>query len=1052
MYTYFDVNCALVVCCHSGRRRLSQRSPEGVEHHLAVLYTLEQKSLVHWLPPQVELFLYVPLGRTECSAEIWAALKVAILRADEGEGYPREDLPTSGIVRHDSTHVKIWDRPRCGSNPVRLGGMRVVCPLNHLPLLASRNGSTKVLEVCYWLSLTITGNDRISAHVKSAILLSGGKVLMVGYLEYFRTNLNERIHQRFSQTIPKGLLALGEPLSEDAARKTYIVLLGPVKFENAFSSRHQPKAIDKLLLGAYSIEVYHVLIFFREKSPALLIALLLETGKRRRFQINVARVYTSVLLEVLKPVLGIFTALPGRGLFPPVDATVGEAPVCSGGEWHSTEPARRTWALQTELKRTRQIPVPPPPPSQTRHSTLALPLALFTTLRSIRNRQNTPVLRLNLALICIGSRDLDVKNRPNLFTSISLHEAEEYPGRRTLAGLQKSLKYLDGSAACWRVGYQALIGERRSDMLLASDAILLACVALVHGTYMALFHLCIIAYSVDEVPNVYFLPATIRVRFSESSRIPRETSASLCPKPTAPDLPKPPPPPLTRETCPGVIHLSFRLSKWRQLARELHIAARSPVDIPIPSTSYPEGCALRSRTHTIPPTPTPEAVFAQKKHDARRSGEFAEWLGADRLVALVNAYSVLTVHQHWRQRMGMRCISAACARVRAAARYHDYITFSLPRMWVSEAGDVCPSRTPRFIPPPSFLPTPASFINRRPPPPTLSKPSAPHPHAHPAVSRRPAPLRQGAPSSSQTASSLAGLSATFIVYSPFTDIGVWHGDQYFREIHLSPCHRTGTAYLRRNPTRHLGFIDFPPKLLFQKKNRSWNGYFAWRNLVVKQPPIQRTSATHANKMASLASNMPFANQRLLIYSPADAWPVGNLSQPELTNQTKGSVPGVQRMYTLITKEPRLHSASRLACSPPTEANQVKSPIGSLPDFTCGNSARRCRWSADFLGDLPFSPPYLSGAAPYSPESPSSALKTSVLRAPLNSGTRRRNSRLGPANMQMQRKGKSLRLGVPSGPLLAFTRCSQHLALHAALVYPARAVKENAVKISGCIIL
>ncbi|KAJ8870525.1 hypothetical protein PR048_029548 [Dryococelus australis] len=36
------------------------------------------------------------------------------------------------------------------------------------------------------------------------------------------------------------------------------LLSGPVEYENAFSSRQQPMAVDKLLLGAYSIEVYHV--------------------------------------------------------------------------------------------------------------------------------------------------------------------------------------------------------------------------------------------------------------------------------------------------------------------------------------------------------------------------------------------------------------------------------------------------------------------------------------------------------------------------------------------------------------------------------------------------------------------------------------------------------------------------------------------------------------------------------------------------------------------------------------------------------------------------
>ncbi|KAJ8871139.1 hypothetical protein PR048_027443, partial [Dryococelus australis] len=59
-------------------------------------------------------------------------------------------------------------------------------------------------------------------------------------------------------------------------------------------------------------------------------------------------------------------------------------------------------------------------------------------------------------------------------------------------------------------------------------------------------------------------------------------------------------------------------------------------------------------------------------------------------------------------------------------------------------------------------------------------------------------------------------------------------------------------------------------------------------------------------------------------------------------------------------------AERLARSPPTKAiRPVNSGI-----FACGNSGGRCHWSAGFLGDLPFPPP----------QSPSSALKTSMLRA------------------------------------------------------------------------
>ncbi|KAJ8866049.1 hypothetical protein PR048_033573 [Dryococelus australis] len=54
------------------------------------------------------------------------------------------------------------------------------------------------------------------------------------------------------------------------------------------------------------------------------------------------------------------------------------------------------------------------------------------------------------------------------------------------------------------------------------------------------------------------------------------------------------------------------------------------------------------------------------------------------------------------------------------------------------------------------------------------------------------------------------------------------------------------------------------------------------------------------------------------------------------------------------------------CSPPTrrtvfDPQQVHSRV-----FACGSRAGRCRWSAGFLGDLPFPLPLHSGAAPYTP--------------------------------------------------------------------------------------
>ncbi|KAJ8875936.1 hypothetical protein PR048_023844 [Dryococelus australis] len=73
-------------------------------------------------------------------------------------------------------------------------------------------------------------------------------------------------------------------------------------------------------------------------------------------------------------------------------------------------------------------------------------------------------------------------------------------------------------------------------------------------------------------------------------------------------------------------------------------------------------------------------------------------------------------------------------------------------------------------------------------------------------------------------------------------------------------------------------------------------------------------------------------------------------------------------------------AERFVCSRPTKTIWVQYPAGLLRILSCGNRAGRCRWSACFLGDIPFLPPFQLGAAPYSPRSPSSVLETTMLRA------------------------------------------------------------------------
>ncbi|KAJ8893400.1 hypothetical protein PR048_005991 [Dryococelus australis] len=170
-------------------------------------------------------------------------------------------------------------------------------------------------------------------------------------------------------------------------------------------------------------------------------------------------------------------------------------------------------------------------------------------------------------------------------------------------------------------------------------------------------------------------------------------------------------------------------------------------------------------------------------------------------------------------------------------------------------------------------------------------------------------------------------------------------------------------------------------------------------------------ASHASKLASLVSNCAgarFANQRLVIYSPAGS----SLSQHAVArashSQSQSGHADVTRNRRTIrlavsvsarksidmkfkqflqtpaykevsTQHELVNSVPQrmVATTPDTRnrANWVR-----FQDFRKGNLAGRCLWSAGFLGDLPFTPPLHSGAAPYSLQSPSSALKTSLLRA------------------------------------------------------------------------
>ncbi|KAJ8875226.1 hypothetical protein PR048_023121 [Dryococelus australis] len=107
--------------------------------------------------------------------------------------------------------------------------------------------------------------------------------------------------------------------------------------------------------------------------------------------------------------------------------------------------------------------------------------------------------------------------------------------------------------------------------------------------------------------------------------------------------------------------------------------------------------------------------------------------------------------------------------------------------------------------------------------------------------------------------------------------------------------------------------------------------------------------------------------------------VNNTEFPQLERQLQASIIYSRTSSTYCCGGGRGGSAVGLLAS-----HQVPPGFNPRPGhpriFASGNRAGRCRWSVGFLRDLPFLPPLHYGTAPYSPQSPSSALKTPMLRA------------------------------------------------------------------------
>ncbi|KAJ8890020.1 hypothetical protein PR048_009526 [Dryococelus australis] len=93
--------------------------------------------------------------------------------------------------------------------------------------------------------------------------------------------------------------------------------------------------------------------------------------------------------------------------------------------------------------------------------------------------------------------------------------------------------------------------------------------------------------------------------------------------------------------------------------------------------------------------------------------------------------------------------------------------------------------------------------------------------------------------------------------------------------------------------------------------------------------------------------------------------------------TGRNTPGVHTyIYMLQLTSSEATVAERLDCSPLTNSKRVQSPAHSPRFFASGNRAGRCRWSAGFLGDLPFPGHFHTGSQDLDHQTQSCARLTS----------------------------------------------------------------------------
>ncbi|KAJ8898114.1 hypothetical protein PR048_003474 [Dryococelus australis] len=457
---------------------------------------------------QCSLYREQPLTRYLVESEgTWAVLDIEVLRAEEGEtGDPRENPPTSGIVRHDS-HMRKSGVTRLGFKPDRLGGRRADLPLSHQdtflfdwgPIVIkysdterpgfagrhSRQGTFKTTQPRKWYfgvqlvleyfrekhlrtQPPIGCRDDLDVGLKSDWLLRAAEYFLLANLpadsqpspgalgggataRQSRRDLATARHAAGTADVTRS--SCGPPGSSTTDFVVELAVTGVSPRRQCARTRLPRRRRRGPISLAYTVSVKDRLCAPRESLHLLVLHNFFFLFSNKSVKCTYELGTGSKCVSGPSPMY--LQELRSRK-----KACIAAGMYCAAMANYASEPGSIPGGVTRGLSRVGIVPDD------------ATGRRVFSAVSSFPSTAAPCSLRLTL----IGSQDFTVKSRPNLFTRSRNWRGDLTNGSRVSLATAYCENYPTCCAVGWEVGNQALTGELRYDSLL-TKYIFLACAA-----------------------------------------------------------------------------------------------------------------------------------------------------------------------------------------------------------------------------------------------------------------------------------------------------------------------------------------------------------------------------------------------------------------------------------------------------------------------------------------------------------------------------------------------------------------------------------------------